>query len=230
MADRTFTMAESSEAFRAAAHWWRSLVGGIEDHQWALMALGEWNVTELVAHTSRAFTTVVDYARGSVKDPTPIASAAEYFRIVLAEETPHLHIAARARTEASAHTDWVQATDDRWAAAAQVIDNTPGDGLVGGIGDVDGRPTVVASYDYTVLAGTQGAVGHLKKDRLFELIEKIYLPDFAQLRGYVERKLGTVGGQPFALGTTGRMAHAGPAPESDCPRRDLGRHHESAAL
>lgn len=130
MADRTFTMAESSEAFRAAAHWWRSLVGGIEDHQWALMALGEWNVTELVAHTSRAFTTVVDYSRGSVKDPTPIASAAEYFRIVLAEETPHLHIAARARTEASAHTDWLQATDDRWAAAAQVIDNTPGEQLM----------------------------------------------------------------------------------------------------
>ena len=32
------------------------------------------------------------------------------------------------------------------------------------------------SYDYTVLAGTQGAIGHRKKDRLFELIERMRLP------------------------------------------------------
>ena len=32
------------------------------------------------------------------------------------------------------------------------------------------------SYDYTVLAGTQGALGHRKKDRLFELIERLRLP------------------------------------------------------
>ena len=32
------------------------------------------------------------------------------------------------------------------------------------------------SYDYTVLAGTQGAIGHRKKDRLFELIERLRLP------------------------------------------------------
>ena len=32
------------------------------------------------------------------------------------------------------------------------------------------------SYDYTVLAGTQGMVGHRKKDRLFELIERMRLP------------------------------------------------------
>jgi acetyl-CoA carboxylase carboxyltransferase component len=35
----------------------------------------------------------------------------------------------------------------------------------------------VLSYDYTVLAGTQGALGHRKKDRLFELIERMRLPD-----------------------------------------------------
>jgi acetyl-CoA carboxylase carboxyltransferase component len=34
----------------------------------------------------------------------------------------------------------------------------------------------VLSYDYTVLAGTQGAMGHRKKDRLFELIERMRLP------------------------------------------------------
>ena len=35
---------------------------------------------------------------------------------------------------------------------------------------------VVASYDYTVLAGTQGAMDHRKKDRLFELAVALRLP------------------------------------------------------
>jgi acetyl-CoA carboxylase carboxyltransferase component len=34
----------------------------------------------------------------------------------------------------------------------------------------------VLSYDYTVLAGTQGVTGHRKKDRLFEVIERRRLP------------------------------------------------------
>jgi len=57
-----------------------------------------------------------------------------------------------------------------------LIARTPADGLVGGIGLVGGRPVVVASYDYTVLAGTQGFQNHRKKDRLFELAERQGLP------------------------------------------------------
>jgi acetyl-CoA carboxylase carboxyltransferase component len=61
---------------------------------------------------------------------------------------------------------------------------TPADGLVGGIGDVNGglfdderaRKCVVMSYDYTVLAGTQGQQNHRKKDRLFELAAELRLP------------------------------------------------------
>ena len=41
---------------------------------------------------------------------------------------------------------------------------------------MDGRPVVAMSYDYTVLAGTQGILGHEKKDRLFELAERRRLP------------------------------------------------------
>ncbi len=37
-------------------------------------------------------------------------------------------------------------------------------------------PSRVLSYDYTVLAGTQGLQNHRKKDRLFELIERQRLP------------------------------------------------------
>ena len=32
------------------------------------------------------------------------------------------------------------------------------------------------SYDYSVLAGTQGQMNHRKKDRLFELVERLRLP------------------------------------------------------
>ncbi|HWF53563.1 MAG TPA: carboxyl transferase domain-containing protein [Solirubrobacteraceae bacterium] len=53
----------------------------------------------------------------------------------------------------------------------ELIERTPADGLVGGLGAIDGHPCVAMSYDYTVLAGTQGMRNHLKKDRLFELAE-----------------------------------------------------------
>ena len=59
---------------------------------------------------------------------------------------------------------------------AELIERTPADGLVGGVGEVDGARCVVASYDYMVLAGTQGMVNHRKKDRLFELAERMSLP------------------------------------------------------
>jgi acetyl-CoA carboxylase carboxyltransferase component len=78
----------------------------------------------------------------------------------------------------------------RFAIAAQrgrreleeLIERTPADGLVAGTARVNGElfgeraACAVLSYDYTVLAGTQGAVGHRKKDRLFELIERMRLP------------------------------------------------------
>ena len=57
-----------------------------------------------------------------------------------------------------------------------LIERTPADGLVAGVGAVDGRPTAVLSYDYTVLAGTQGYQNHRKKDRLFDVIERQRLP------------------------------------------------------
>jgi acetyl-CoA carboxylase carboxyltransferase component len=67
-----------------------------------------------------------------------------------------------------------------------LIANTPADGLVGGIGDVNGEvfagagvrttKVVAVSYDYTVLAGTQGTQNHRKKDRLFEVAEQLRLP------------------------------------------------------
>ena len=58
----------------------------------------------------------------------------------------------------------------------ELIARTPADGLVAGVGTVAGRPTAVLSYDYTVLAGTQGYQNHRKKDRLIDVIERQRLP------------------------------------------------------
>jgi len=64
-----------------------------------------------------------------------------------------------------------------------LIARTPADGLVMGIGrvngtlfpDIDAR-CIAMSYDYTVLAGTQGSKNHEKKDRMFELAAEWRLP------------------------------------------------------
>ena len=58
----------------------------------------------------------------------------------------------------------------------ELIARTPADGLVGGIGEIEGRRCVAMSYDYMVLAGTQGMRNHAKKDRLFELAQRRKLP------------------------------------------------------
>jgi acetyl-CoA carboxylase carboxyltransferase component len=68
------------------------------------------------------------------------------------------------------------AAQERRRSKEELIRRTPADGLVAGVGDVVGHPTVVMSYDYTVLAGTQGWRNHAKKDRLFELTERRRLP------------------------------------------------------
>ena len=64
----------------------------------------------------------------------------------------------------------------RRRSLAELIERTPADGLVGGVGTVNGQQVVAMSYDYTVLAGTQGMWNHEKKDRLFELAERLQLP------------------------------------------------------
>lgn len=57
-----------------------------------------------------------------------------------------------------------------------LIANTPADGLVGGLARIDGAESVVLSYDYTVLAGTQGMRNHAKTDRLLELAARREVP------------------------------------------------------
>ena len=60
---------------------------------------------------------------------------------------------------------------------------TPGDGVVAGIGSINGdrfapeqSRAMVVAYDYTVLAGTQGGRNHYKQDRMFDLAKRLRLP------------------------------------------------------
>jgi acetyl-CoA carboxylase carboxyltransferase component len=68
------------------------------------------------------------------------------------------------------------AAQERRRSREELIARTPADGLVAGVGEIEGRRCVAMSYDYTVLAGTQGMRNHAKKDRLFALAEQRRLP------------------------------------------------------
>jgi len=75
------------------------------------------------------------------------------------------------------------AAQKRRRTTEDLIANTPADGLITGIGTVNGalfaadKARVAAlAYDFTVLAGTQGAMNHRKSDRLMALIADQKLP------------------------------------------------------
>jgi acetyl-CoA carboxylase carboxyltransferase component len=77
----------------------------------------------------------------------------------------------------------VIAAQRRRRPVSELIERTPADGLVCGLARVNGHlfgddaaRCVVMSYDYTVLAGTQGMQNHRKKDRMFELAAQHVLP------------------------------------------------------
>ena len=77
----------------------------------------------------------------------------------------------------------VVAGQRRRRSMADLIKNTTGDGMVCGLGQVNGHlfgperaRAMLMSYDYMVLAGTQGIKNHAKKDRLFEVAEQFRLP------------------------------------------------------
>ena len=61
--------------------------------------------------------------------------------------------------------------------------DTPADGLLAGTATINGdlfteeeARAIVVSYDYTVLAGTQGGRNHYKQDRMFEMANRFRFP------------------------------------------------------
>ena len=84
---------------------------------------------------------------------------------------------------------------------------TPADGLICGIGRINSAEfkkncsCYILSYDYTVLAGTQGAFGHKKTDRMMALAEKANAP----ILFFVEGGGGRPGDIDFQQVTTGGL-------------------------
>jgi len=83
----------------------------------------------------------------------------------------------------------------------ELMEQTPADGMVMGLGTVNGARfgdeaarCAVMAYDYTVLAGTQGAYNHRKMDRLIETAERWRLPTVFFCEGGGGRPGDTEGG------------------------------------
>src|SRR6185436_16776570 len=53
---------------------------------------------------------------------------------------------------------------------------SPADGVITGVGEIDGRPVAVAAYDFTVFGGSIGEVGERKVARLRDLALKDRIP------------------------------------------------------
>ena len=68
------------------------------------------------------------------------------------------------------------AAQSRRRSANDLMRNTPADGMVTGIGCVNGQRVVVMAYDFTVLAGTQGMRNHQKTDRMLGVALQHKLP------------------------------------------------------
>ncbi len=82
------------------------------------------------------------------------------------------------------------AAQTRRRSVEDLIRETPGDGIITGIGTVNAAlfgeekaRCAVLAYDYTVLAGTQGAMNHRKTDRLLTVAEQSHLPVVAFCEG-----------------------------------------------
>ncbi|HEY5105662.1 MAG TPA: carboxyl transferase domain-containing protein [Caulobacteraceae bacterium] len=89
----------------------------------------------------------------------------------------------------------------RRSSVEELIEQTPADGLITGIGRVnsalfgdEAARCAVMAYDYTVLAGTQGAYNHRKMDRLIEQAKRWRLPTIFFCEGGGGRPGDTEGG------------------------------------
>ena len=101
------------------------------------------------------------------------------------------------------------AAQSRRRSLDDLIINTPADGLIVGTASINGRHfgadvarAMVVSYDYTVLAGTQGKRNHKKLDRAMHLAQQWSLPLVLYAEGGGGRPGDTDSGGLTGLDTT----------------------------
>ena len=115
-----------------------------------------------------------------------------------------------------------------WQKQQWLRETTQADGLVMGIGNINGdlfdadrSRAVVAHYDYMVVAGTQGGRGHYKQDRLYELAGRYRLPLVLFAEGGGGRP-GISGGEPETPSTAGTAGAPSAAAAVDVAGRGGG--------
>ena len=99
-----------------------------------------------------------------------------------------------------------------WQDQQWLRETTPADGLIMGVGIVNGdlfdedrSRAIVVHYDYMVVAGTQGGRGHYKQDRIYELAKRFRLPVILFAEGGGGRP-GITGGYRTKTPTTTRAS------------------------
>jgi acetyl/propionyl-CoA carboxylase alpha subunit/acetyl-CoA carboxylase carboxyltransferase component len=142
---------------------------------------------------------VADETAGDLDAPrADLREVAERRRALGDEARADVHAKRRAQGRRTAREQLAQLFDDgefleygefalaaqrRRRDAAELERMSPADGLIAGIGHVNGdrfddehSRCVAMAYDYTVFAGTQGYVNHLKTDRMLGLAHSRRLP------------------------------------------------------
>lgn len=115
--------AQSRRAFADAAEWFVDVAGRVGD-RWELPGLGEWDVRDLVGHTSRALLTVETYLARPATE-VDVASTAQYFQPTSAAASAA--VAARGRDAGVAlGADPAAAVREIAARVVQLVDSQSG--------------------------------------------------------------------------------------------------------
>ncbi len=127
-----------------------------------------------------------------------LGEVAERWRLIRDEARPEAVARRRSRNQRTARENiddlidpgtfleygaFAVAAQRRRRSSEELLKMSPADGLICGVGAVNGAlfppekaRCAALAYDFTVLAGTQGLMNHLKTDRLLELVESEELP------------------------------------------------------
>jgi len=127
-----------------------------------------------------------------------LAEALARWRITLDEARPEAVARRRSRNQRTARENiddlvdpgsfleygaFALAGQRRRRSTEELLKMSPADGLICGVGTVNGdlfapekARCAALAYDFTVLAGTQGIMNHTKTDRLLEIVEREELP------------------------------------------------------
>jgi uncharacterized protein (TIGR03083 family) len=187
--------AQVRDAYERGAEDFLDAVRSVPDEGWGRPALGAWTVRELVAHTLRAFTTVEAYLGAEPSVDRPLADAAEYYRVVLADPSIHSAVLARGRDAGRDLTDPVGMSE---TVVQRVL------GLVAGAADDDVVQTFAGQItlaEYLATRVVEVAVHTLDLQRALGQRPHLH-PDTSEVVLQLLTELGPA--EPMILALTGR--------------------------